>query len=189
MSLPVSISTTAAGADSNRRKGTGFPGSAGVPVAGTGGGVTDLRVAVTRAKRSLTLTLVLWITAVTLIYGVNEITAGINGMAGTSWQAQHLFLVIGCLAGMGLGATQSACRAMVGLFSPDTKSGEFFGLWNLTGKLAAIFGLMSLGFFQNSFGLKNAILICSIFFFIAIIVLAFVNEERGKASALDHAGE
>lgn len=141
------------------------------------------------AKRSLAMTLLLWVIAVTLIYGVNEVTDFINGVAGSSWQAQHVFLVIGCLAGMGLGATQSACRAMVGLFSPDTKSGEFFGLWNLTGKLAAIFGLMALGFFQHSFGLKNAILICSIFFIIAIVVLAFVDEARGRAAALEHAGE
>ncbi len=141
------------------------------------------------AKRTLLLTLLLWVTAVTLIYGVEEVTAAINGIAGSAWQVQHVFLVIGSLAGLGLGATQSACRAMVGLFSPDTKSGEFFGLWNLTGKLAAIFGLMALGFLQNSLGLKNAILVCSLFFFLSIIVLAFVNEARGKASALEHAGE
>jgi MFS transporter, UMF1 family len=141
------------------------------------------------AKRTLVMTLILWVVAVTLIYGVENVTAFMNNSIGVSWKAEHVFLVIGSLAGLGLGATQSACRAMVGLFSPDTKSGEFFGLWNLTGKLAAIFGLMGLGVLQNSFGMKNAILICSLFFFIAIIILIFVNEERGKASALEHSGE
>jgi MFS transporter, UMF1 family len=141
------------------------------------------------AKRTLLMTLVLWVFAVTLIYGVENVTAFLNNYIGASWKTEHVFLVIGSLAGLGLGATQSACRAMVGLFSPDTKSGEFFGLWNLTGKLAAIFGLMGLGVLQNSFGMKNAILICSLFFFIAIIILIFVNEERGKASALEHSGE
>ncbi len=141
------------------------------------------------AKRTLMMTLVIWVVAVSLIYGVEYVTLLLNGVFGASWQTQHVFLVIGSLAGLGLGATQSACRAMVGLFSPDTKSGEFFGLWNLTGKLAAIFGLMGLGILQNSFGMKNAILICSVFFILAIVVLAFVDEERGKASALEHSGE
>ena len=141
------------------------------------------------ARRTLMVTLVLWLVSISLIYGVEEVTGFLNGVFGSSWQSQHVFLVIGSLAGLGLGATQSACRAMVGIFSPDTKSGEFFGLWNLTGKLAAIFGLMGLGILQSGFGMKNAILICSVFFFIAIIILFFVDEERGKASALEHAGE
>lgn len=141
------------------------------------------------AKSTLVSTLILWVISVTLIYGVEPVTAFMNGILGTSWQVQHMFLVIGSLAGMGLGATQSACRAMVGLFSPDTKSGEFYGLWNLTGKLAAIFGLMGLGLLQNSFGMKNAILACSVFFFMAIIIAVFVNVERGKAAAAEHSGE
>ncbi|MBP7737597.1 MAG: MFS transporter [Spirochaetes bacterium] len=141
------------------------------------------------AKGTLVSTLVLWVASVTMIYGVEPLTGFLNGLLGTSWEVQHVFLVIGSLAGMGLGATQSACRAMVGLFSPDTKSGEFYGLWNLTGKLAAIVGLMGIGILQHSFGMKNAILACSVFFFIAIVIALFVNIERGKASAAEHAGE
>jgi UMF1 family MFS transporter len=97
--------------------------------------------------------------------------------------------VVGSIAGLGLGATQSACRAMVGIFAPESKSGEFFGLWGLTGRLAAIFGLMGLGFLQVSFGLKNAVLLCSIFFVISICVVFFVNEKRGRAAAVEHEGE
>ncbi|HNW29105.1 MAG TPA: MFS transporter [Spirochaetota bacterium] len=141
------------------------------------------------AKGTLVSTLILWVISVTLIYGVDPVTGFLNSLFGTSWEVQHVFLVIGSLAGLGLGATQSACRAMVGLFSPDTKSGEFYGLWNLTGKLAAIVGLMGLGLLQHSFGMKNAILACSGFFFIAIIIALFVNVDRGKAAAAEHSGE
>ena len=141
------------------------------------------------AKRTFAATLVIWVAAVTFIYGVDGITAFLNGLFGASLQAQHVFLVIGSIAGLGLGATQSACRAMVGLFSPDTKSGEFYGLWSLTGKLAAIFGLMGLGVLQVALGLQNAILVCSAFFVIAIIIALFVNETRGRAAAADHSGE
>ncbi|MEN6373965.1 MAG: MFS transporter [Smithella sp.] len=142
-----------------------------------------------RAKQTFILTLVLWVVSVILIYGVIEVTAFLNDLMGTSFKEEHVFLVIGCIAGLGLGSTQSACRAMVGLFSPDTKSGEFFGLWSFTGRLSSILGLMGLGVFQILFGLQKAILVCSVFFFIAVVLVLFVDEERGKMGAREHAGE
>jgi UMF1 family MFS transporter len=97
--------------------------------------------------------------------------------------------MIGCLAGMGLGATQSASRAIVGLFSPESKSAEFFGFWGLSGKLAAIVGLLAIGLMQKVLGLQNAILLCSLFFFLALLVNFFVNYQHGMKAALRHQGE
>lgn len=142
-----------------------------------------------RAKQTFILTLVLWIISVSLIYGVVDVTAFLNNLTGTSLKAEHVFLAVGCIAGLGLGSTQSACRAMVGLFSPNTKSGEFFGLWSFTGRLSSIVGLMGLGLLQVIFGLQKAILVCSVFFFIAVVIALFVDEERGRAGAREHAGE
>ncbi|MRR18247.1 MAG: MFS transporter [Deltaproteobacteria bacterium] len=142
-----------------------------------------------KAKQTFIVTLMLWVIAVTLIYGVGGVTVFINRTLGLSIAQEHIFLVIGSIAGLGLGSTQSACRAMVGLFSPDTKSGEFFGLWGFTSRLSAIVGLMGLGFLQSLFGLHRAVLVCSVFFFIALVIVLFVNEERGKAAAGKHAGE
>lgn len=142
-----------------------------------------------RAKQTFISTLVLWIISVSLIYGVVDVTAFLNKLTGSSLKAEHVFLVVGCIAGLGLGSTQSACRAMVGLFSPNTKSGEFFGLWSFTGRLSSIVGLMGLGLLQVIFGLQKAILVCSIFFFIAVVIVLFVDEERGRAGAREHAGE
>lgn len=142
-----------------------------------------------RAKQTFILTLLLWIISVSLIYGVVDVTAFLNSLTGSSLKAEHVFLVVGCIAGLGLGSTQSACRAMVGLFSPNTKSGEFFGLWSFTGRLSSIVGLMGLGLLQVIFGLQKAILVCSFFFFIAVVIVLFVDEERGRAGAREHAGE
>lgn len=142
-----------------------------------------------RAKRTFIMTLILWVAAVSLIYGVASVTAFVNSVLGASLKQEHVFLVIGSIAGLGLGSTQSACRAMVGLFSPDTKAGEFFGLWSLTSRLSAIMGLMGLGILQTLFGLQKAVLVCSAFFFIAVIIVLFVDEERGKTVAREHAGE
>ena len=78
---------------------------------------------------------------------------------------------------------------MVGLFSPDTKAGEFFGLWNFSNRLSAIVGLLAVGALQALLGLQKAVLICLVFFLISVIIAFFVNEERGKAAAQRHAGE
>jgi UMF1 family MFS transporter len=142
-----------------------------------------------KAKQTFIVTLLIWVVAVSLIYGVSGVTAFVNSLMNTSLKEEHIFLIIGSIAGLGLGSTQSACRAMVGLFAPDTKAGEFFGLWSFTSRLSAIFGLMGLGLLQALFGLQQAVLVCSIFFFVAMVIVFFVNEERGKLVAREHAGE
>lgn len=142
-----------------------------------------------KAKQTFILTLMIWVVTVSLIYGIAQVTAFVNGLTGASFMEEHVFLVIGSIAGLGLGSTQSACRAMVGLFSPDTKAGEFFGLWSFTGRLSAIVGLMGLGLLQTLLGLQKAILICSLFFMISLIIVLFVDEERGKMFAQKHAGD
>jgi UMF1 family MFS transporter len=142
-----------------------------------------------KAKQAFILTLGLWVVAVSLIYGVNQVTAFVNSLTGGSMKAEHIFLCIGSIAGLGLGSTQSACRAMVGLFSPNTKAGEFFGLWSFVGRLSSILGLMGLGILQTLFGLQKAILVCLIFFIASLVIVLFVDEEKGKMMAHKHAGE
>jgi len=141
------------------------------------------------AKITFNITLLLWVITVTLIWATNDLTIFLNNLFNLGLENQTFFLIVGCLAGAGLGATQSASRAIVGLFSPESKSAEFFGFWGLSGKTAAIFGILSLGFIQKAFGLQNAILLCSFFFLIALIVNSFVNYRQGLRSAADYQGE
>jgi UMF1 family MFS transporter len=133
--------------------------------------------------RTFNLTLGIWIVAIVGIWGTPSITVWVNGVLGTAWSAEHVFLVMGGLAGLCMGATQSASRTLVALFSPASKSAEFFGFWGLFGKLAAIFGLLSLGVLQVSLGLRSAILLCSLFFLVALVLSLFVREARGRAAA------
>ena len=135
------------------------------------------------AKKTFNITLIIWMIAIILIWATNDLTIYLNNLFGMSVKSQTIFLFVGCLAGMGLGATQSASRAIVGLFSPESKSAEFFGFWGLSGKLAAIVGILSLGIMQTYLGLQNAILLCSVFFMIAYIVNRFVNYEHAIKSA------
>jgi UMF1 family MFS transporter len=107
----------------------------------------------------------------------------LNSVLGTDWSIESVFLVMGGLAGLCLGATQSASRTLVAVFSPASKAAEFFGFWGLFGKLAAIFGLLSLGVLQVRLGLQPAILLCSLFFLAALVLTLFVREQRGRAVA------
>lgn len=140
-------------------------------------------------KVAFNLTLGLWIVAVGMIWGTPQVTEMLNGAFGTTWKAESVFLFVGSLAGLGLGATQSASRAIVGTFAPESKSAEFFGFWGQSGKLAAAFGVLGLGWLQTKFGLQNAILFCAVLFALALIANSFVNEKRGIQTALDHEGE
>ena len=140
-------------------------------------------------KLTYNITLVIWIAAVVLIYAAVDVTGIINGLLGTELLTETVFLGIGALAGMCLGATQSASRAVTGVFSPETKSGEFFGLWGLSTKLAAAVGLITYGLFQLLVGIEVAILLCAGFFGVGLLINLFTNEERGKRMAREHQGE
>jgi len=139
--------------------------------------------------RTFNLTLAIWVAAIIGIWGTPGITTWLNGALGTAWPAERVFLFMGAMAGLCLGATQSASRTIVAVFSPESKSAEFFGFWGLFGKLASIFGLLSLGVLQVRLGLQSAILLCSLFFLAALILTLFVREERGRAAAAAYSAE
>ncbi|NEX21897.1 MFS transporter [Thiorhodococcus mannitoliphagus] len=138
------------------------------------------------ALRTYLLTLILWILAILLIYLTPAIAQIAQAQLGLDWQAQYIFLFVGCVAGMSLGACQSTTRTLVGLFSPLTRSAEMFGFWGLSMKLAGVFGLLAIGLLQALFGLHKAVLFCILLFVVAFIVARAVDETRGRRIAAEH---
>ncbi|MDP2202527.1 MAG: MFS transporter [Methylicorpusculum sp.] len=132
------------------------------------------------------LTLVLWMLAIALIYLTPAISDALRIHFGVDWQAQYVFLLVGGLAGLCLGSCQSSTRTLVGLFSPLSRSAEYFGFWGLSMKLAGMTGLLGLGLLQMLVGLKSAILFCIVLFGAAFLFSRHVNEARGRALA-EHA--
>jgi UMF1 family MFS transporter len=94
-----------------------------------------------------------------------------------------LFWVAANLAGLCMGSSQSAGRALVAYLSPQGRSAEFFGLWGFAIRLAAILGPLTYGAVTWMTGGNHrlAILLTGAFFVAALAVLAFVNEKRGRA--------
>ena len=135
------------------------------------------------AQRTYRITLVMWIVAIALIYLTPALTLWLRPWLGAGLQAQHVFLVVGSVAGLSLGSCQSATRTLVALFSPLPRAAEFFGFWGLSLKLAGLFGLMSIGLLQALLGLHQAVLFCILLFALALVISYRFDEGRGRQVA------
>src|SRR5260221_6305065 len=93
-----------------------------------------------------------------------------------------MFWVAANLAGLCMGSSQSAGRALVAFLSPAGRSAEFFGLWGVAVLLGAILGPLTYGAVTWITGGNHrlAILLTGGLFVIALGILAFVNEARGR---------
>jgi UMF1 family MFS transporter len=98
-------------------------------------------------------------------------------------QTHAMFWVAANLAGLCMGSSQSAGRALVAYLSPANRSAEFFGLWGVATRLAAILGPLTYGAVTWITGGNHrlAILLTGAFFIAALLVLALVDERRGRA--------
>jgi len=109
-------------------------------------------------------------------------------MVGLAWGAQGpgMFWLAANIAGICMGASQSAGRALVGLLSPVTRRAEFFGLWGMSVKLAAILGPLTYGLVNwiSQGDHRLSILITGSYFVVGLLILVGVNIERGKRAAL-----
>ncbi|MEW6098684.1 MAG: MFS transporter [Pseudomonadota bacterium] len=121
-------------------------------------------------KLALALTLAGWIT-MTL-------------MAAAATSAP-LFWAAAVVAGLCMGSSQSAGRAMVGLLAPPQHAAEFYGLWTFAVRLAAIVGPITYGLIAWGTGGHHrlAILATGAFFVVGLVLLLPVNVARGRAAA------
>ena len=103
--------------------------------------------------------------------------------------SKNTFYIVGNLAGLGLGSSQSAARALVGMFSPVEKSGEFFGFWGLFWKLSTAIGPLVFGVLSTYTGSqRTAILSTGAFFLFGIVGMFAVNEKEGIRAAREFSG-
>lgn len=95
------------------------------------------------------------------------------------------FWVAANIAGVCLGASQSAGRALVGYLAPADRHAEFFGLWGLAVKLASILGPLTYGAvtWLTDNDHRSAMLITGMFFVLGLVVLTSVDPERGRRAA------
>ena len=101
-------------------------------------------------------------------------------------EGPRMFWVAAFVAGLCLGASQSAARALVGYLSPAHRQAEFFGLWGTAVKLSAIIGPMTYGLvtWLTSGNHRLAILATGVYFVVGLMLLTRIEAERGRQAAL-----
>jgi UMF1 family MFS transporter len=121
-------------------------------------------------KRALAATLVGWIVMTLLAYLA-------TGPA--------MFWVAAVIAGLCMGSSQSAGRALAGVFAPPAQLAEFFGLWTFAVRLAAIAGPLTYGVVTLLTGGNHrlAILSTAMFFVIGLLLITPLNVDRGMRAA------
>lgn len=104
-----------------------------------------------------------------------------------SSDSREQFWVAANIAGLCLGSSQSASRALVGLFAPRQRRAEFFGLWGLAMKLAAIAGPMTYGLttWLSGGNHRLALAVTGLYFVAGLVLLIGIDAKRGREAAFE----
>lgn len=121
-------------------------------------------------KKALGATLVVWV---------------VMAAVAASTETRTGFWIAANLAGLAMGSSQSAGRAMVALFAPKQRLAEFYSFWNMALWLSAVVGPVSYGAITFAADNNHRLAICTtgLFFVLALVVLGFINVERGRAAS------
>ena len=97
----------------------------------------------------------------------------------------RLFWVAAVVAGLCMGSSQSAGRAMVSQFTPADRRAEFFSLWTFATRLAAIMGPVTYGVLAllTRGNHRIAMAATAAFFLGGLLCLRRVDPARGTAAA------
>lgn len=117
-------------------------------------------------KVALSITLVGWIVMILMAYAAVEV-----------W----LFWLAATLAGLCMGTSQSAGRAMVGALAPEKRLAEFYSLWTFATQLAAVVGPLCYGLvtWVTDGNHRMALLFTGLFFIAGLAVLTRLDFARG----------
>jgi UMF1 family MFS transporter len=122
-------------------------------------------------KLTLSLTLLGWVATCFI--------AALSSDKATFWWAA-------AIAGVCMGSSQSAGRAMAGLMVPAHRLGEFFGLWTFAVRLASILGPLTYGLITwlSDGNQRLAIGSTSLLFVLGLVLLMPVDVQRGRRMAM-----
>ena len=98
----------------------------------------------------------------------------------STWEFYVLAVVIGLVQG----GVQSLSRSLFARITPAARAGEFFGLYNMLGKFAAVIGPLLMGSAALATGSSRAAVLVIVALFLAGgILLYFVDEREGARLA------
>lgn len=119
-------------------------------------------------KRSLSLTLLLWLCIVAAAYVVVD---------------KMIFYGIGILAGVAMGSSQANSRSLMSSLTPAEKKTEFFGFFSFFGKASAVLGPFIFGVVASWINQRAAVLAVGVLLLSGFLLLQRVRVEQAEASA------
>ncbi len=115
-------------------------------------------------KKTISITLVIWLFVIVGAYFDNSIAG---------------FYVVGLLAGLSIGSSQSCSRSLMALLTPKEREAEFFGFYDgLFGKSSAVIGPLVYGIVANVSNQRFAVLAIGLFFLAGLIILQKVEVSK-----------
>jgi len=120
-------------------------------------------------KRTIVLTLLLWIAVVVLGY-----------LAAS----KPVFWIMAAGAALALGATQAVGRSFMSQITPASRQSEFFGFYALSGKFGSMFGPFLFGSISHASGSQRLAVLSLLPFFLAGLgLMLWIDERRARAAA------
>lgn len=106
-------------------------------------------------KRVVGISLLLWTTVAIAAFSITE---------------KLSFLMLACIAGLGLGTVQAASRAFFAQFIPPDHESTYFGVYAMAGKSSAVVGPLLFGFVSSTLGSQRPAILSVAFFFLAGLI-------------------
>jgi UMF1 family MFS transporter len=95
---------------------------------------------------------------------------------------EQVFMVFALLLGICMGPMQAASRTMIGRLAPEGMTGEFFGLFALSGRATAWMAPLAIGIITQATGSNRLGVSCVLVFLVlGFVLLLAVREERAQA--------
>jgi MFS transporter, UMF1 family len=120
-------------------------------------------------KNALHICLTVWVVVLVSGFLIQEV-----------WQ----FWIMAALTALVMGGTQSVSRTIMGLMTPESRTGEFFGFFNLSGKAFSMLGpIMFTEILKHTGSANWAILSLLLFFAVGWAIIAPLDIARGRRDA------
>ena len=130
--------------------------------AGVGAFVLGYLVDAWGPKKTILLTLVNWCVVVIVAYFTDT---------------KYVFLGVSLLAGLSLGSSQSASRALMAGYIPEKKSAQSFSFYGICGKMSSVLGPLVFGGVSALTGEQRTAILSVLVFFVAGGVLLWLTPE------------
>lgn len=99
---------------------------------------------------------------------------------------QTQFWVLGVVLALVMGGTQSVSRAVMGIMTPPSRTAEFFGFFNLSGKATSFLGTFVFGLCMIVFkDARLALTSLLVFFLLGWGLVLYVDIGRGRRQAME----